>query len=135
MAESWSWTGRTARPVQPERELAGILTDLAMEISTEAAVAGYAAYRASDGPATLADPADFSTAISVQSRLLRFYGERAVAPEETAENRQRSDRRMRTLLSRPLTPSSLKALLTALHADRLRPALAAVPRFGRHFRS
>lgn len=100
-------------PAQPERELAAMLTDLAVDLGTAEAIAAYAAYRAAGGPAELTGPADFATAIAVQGKLLRFYGQRALSDPDP-ENRERSERRLKTMLGRPLTPDHVTALLTAL---------------------
>lgn len=99
---------------QPERELAMVLSDLAADRSTDAAVEAYAAYRAAGGPAELTGPADFSTAIAVQGHLLGFYGWRAVDPASSADDKERSLDRLQRMLARPLTRASIVELLRAL---------------------
>jgi Ser/Thr protein kinase RdoA (MazF antagonist) len=104
-------------PAEPTQELAAVLCDLAGELSTEDALAGYAAYRAAGGPARLASLDDFSMAIAVQGHLLRFYGERSLHVSLSDEQRRRADTRMHRMLRRPLTQAYLKELLDALPAD------------------
>jgi aminoglycoside phosphotransferase (APT) family kinase protein len=102
-------------PAQPERELAAILADLAADLSVPEAGAAYRAYRRGGGPATVGEPADFSTAIAVQGHLLRFYADRALDDRQPAEDRTRARRRLTRMLDPPLTPACASQLLDALH--------------------
>jgi Ser/Thr protein kinase RdoA (MazF antagonist) len=101
-------------PAQPERELAVIVSDLAADVSPQAAQAAYAAYRTAGGPARLSGLADFATAITVQGHLLQFYGRRALDEAESAENRARSRKRLDQILSQLLTMSGIDHLLGRL---------------------
>jgi hypothetical protein len=98
-------------PAQPERELATVICDLAADISLAAALEGYQAYLADDGPGRLRILADFAMAAAVQGHLLQFYGRRALDPGETAENRARSRARLERLLRRPVTLDRIQDLL------------------------
>ncbi|GIF48009.1 hypothetical protein Afe04nite_25480 [Asanoa ferruginea] len=91
-------------PAQPERELAALLADLG-----DAAPRAAAAY----GDAKL-EPEDFSMAIAVQGHLLEFYARRALDPAEPAENRERAEGRLTSILARPLTPDGIEKLLDTL---------------------
>ncbi|MGN9842788.1 phosphotransferase [Nonomuraea sp. H19] len=95
---------------RPAWELAKIL----VELSPADAVTAYRAYRAAGGPATVAEPVDFSMAIAEQGHLLEFYARRALSPAESEENRARARARLSTMLDRPLTPARIDALLAAL---------------------
>ncbi|WP_170223646.1 phosphotransferase enzyme family protein [Nonomuraea turkmeniaca] len=97
-------------PARPAWELAGILVDLPLED----AVAAYRAYRDAGGPATVAEPADFSMAIATQGHLLEFYARRALSAEESEENRGRARARLRAMLDRPLTRERIDDILAAL---------------------
>lgn len=101
-------------PAQPERELAAIVSDLAADLSPDAAVAAYAAYQAAGGPSTLTTTADFATAAAVQGHLLQFYGRSALDQDESAENRARSLKRLDHILRQPLTLSRIDRLLNLL---------------------
>jgi Ser/Thr protein kinase RdoA (MazF antagonist) len=101
-------------PCRPERELAMVLADLAADLSPAHAAAAHRAYRAAGGPATVAGPADFSTAIAVQGHLFEVYQRRGLDPAASAEDRARSARRLARMLARPLTDESMAALLAAL---------------------
>ncbi len=103
-------------PAQPERQRAAILADLAADLSLTEATAAYHAYRRTDGPATVSEPADFSTAIAVQGHLLRFYADRALDHRQPAEDRTRARRRLARMLNPPLTTAGISQLLDALHA-------------------
>ena len=78
------------------------------------AVAAYRAYRAAGGPETISEPADFSMAVAEQGHLLEFYARRALAPDESEENRSRARDRLSVMLGRPLTSAWIDALLAAL---------------------
>lgn len=101
-------------PAQPERELAAIMSDLAADVSPQAAQAAYAAYQAAGGPATLSRTAHFATAAAVQGHLLQFYSRRALDPNESGENRARSSNRLDHMLRQPLTMSRIDRLLELL---------------------
>ncbi|HEY2443604.1 MAG TPA: aminoglycoside phosphotransferase family protein [Streptosporangiaceae bacterium] len=98
-------------PAQPERELAAILCDLAVDVAPAAARDGYAAYRAAGGPARLTGAADFGMAAVVQGHLLQFYSRRALDQAESAENRARSRKRMDQILRQPVTMARIDRLL------------------------
>jgi Ser/Thr protein kinase RdoA (MazF antagonist) len=98
-------------PAQPERELATVICDLAADISLAAALDGYQAYLADDGPGRIRVVADFAMAAAVQGHLLQFYGRRTLDPGESAENMARSGTRLERLLRRPITLDSIHDLL------------------------
>jgi Ser/Thr protein kinase RdoA (MazF antagonist) len=103
-----------AGPAPPERELAAIVSDLAADLSPEAAVEAYAAYLAAAGPARLTGSADFSMAAAAQGHLLQFCGRRALNPAESPQNRERAQRRLDQMLRRPLTIAWIGTLLELL---------------------
>jgi thiamine kinase-like enzyme len=97
-------------PCEPVRELAGVLADL----DEPGAAQAYAAYRDGGGPATIARPEDFSTAIAVQAHLLEFYARRAVDGTQSRENRDRAAGRLTAMLAGPLTRERIDRLLGVL---------------------
>jgi len=101
-------------PAQPERELAAIMSDLAADVTLQAAQAAYAAYRTAGGPGRLSSTADFATAAAVQGHLLQFYSRRALDRDESPENRARSRKRLDYMLRQPLTLSRIDRLLDHL---------------------
>ncbi|HEY1322798.1 MAG TPA: phosphotransferase [Streptosporangiaceae bacterium] len=101
-------------PAQLERELALILSDLAVDVSLAAAAAAHHAYQAAAGPARLTGASDFATAVAVQGHLLEFYSRRALDPAESAQNAARSRGRLDRMLRQPLTRSRVSRLLRLL---------------------
>lgn len=101
-------------PAQPERELAAIVSDLAVDASMEAACAAYTAYQAAAGPAALTKAADFSLAAAAQGHLLQFYNRRALDPAELPETRARARIRLDRMLRHPLTSARIDHLLELL---------------------
>ena len=100
--------------LEPVRELATVVAHLREDVSDAAALSAYAGYLDAGGPTRVTGPADFSTAIVLQGRLLRYYGERSLDPAAPAEDRERCDRRVRAALARPLTLAAVHRLLSAL---------------------
>jgi Ser/Thr protein kinase RdoA (MazF antagonist) len=100
-------------PLEPVREIAAVVADLRQDASPAEAVAAYAAYREHGGPHAVTRPADFSTAIVLQGHLLCYYGGRSVTAPD-AGDRRRADRRLRTMLGRPLIRAGIADLLRAL---------------------
>ena len=98
----------------PERELAMILADIAADLSDDAAAAAYESYQSVGGPARLRGTADFSAALAVQGHLLRFYGERALDGSAAEADRARAERRLHSMLHRPLTGTRVVDLLGLL---------------------
>jgi Ser/Thr protein kinase RdoA (MazF antagonist) len=120
--------------LEPVRELAMVVVHLREDVSRAAALSAYRSYVEAGGPARVTCPADFSTAVVVQGHLLRNYGERSLDLHATAEgeeraceprspgqtspadDRHRTDRRLRAALDRPLTPASLDDLLSSVRS-------------------
>jgi Ser/Thr protein kinase RdoA (MazF antagonist) len=75
-------------------------------------VAGYAA---AGGPGAIRNATAFATSIAVQGHLLEFYGRRRLAAAATAEDRERSDWRMATILARPITHERIDRLISSLN--------------------
>lgn len=98
-------------PAQPERELATVLCDLAVDLSPAAVRDGYQAYLAAGGPGRLRSTADFAMAAAVQGHLIEFYGRRAIDPAESAENKARSRIRLDHILTEPVTLDRITSLL------------------------
>ena len=104
-------------PAQPERELAMVVCDLAADLSLAAALDGYQAYLADDGPGRLREVADFAMAAAIQGHLLQFYGRRALDPGEPTENRERSRSRLAHILRQPITLEFIQGLLELVADD------------------
>ncbi len=99
---------------EPQRELAAVIWDLAVDRALPYALGGYQAYLAEDGPARLRAPVDFALAAATQGHLLQFYGRRALDPSESAENQARSRSRLDRMLSQPVTLDAIGDLLALL---------------------
>jgi Ser/Thr protein kinase RdoA (MazF antagonist) len=86
------------------------------ELATLAADYGDAAeelVRAYDGPGAVGSAADFAMAVAVQGHLVEFYVGRWLRTAD-AEDRQRSEWRMRQILASPLTRDRIATLVDAL---------------------
>jgi Ser/Thr protein kinase RdoA (MazF antagonist) len=108
MVLDWENSG----PAQPERELAAIVADIAMDASLPAARDVYVSYRAAGGPAEVSTAADFATAVAVQGHLLQFYSRRALDPGESQDNRARARGRLEHMTRQPLTLARVDRLLS-----------------------
>lgn len=98
-------------PAEPASELAAVLADLAADLGPQAASPAYTAYLAAGGPARLTAPGDFGMAVAVQGHLLQVYGYRALAPEQSADNRARARWRLHHMLDQPITLPLISNLL------------------------
>ena len=105
-------------PAQPERELAAIVADIAMDVTLPAARDVYESYRATGGPAEVSTAADFATAAAVQGHLLQFYSRRALDQDESQDNRSRARRRLDHMTRQPLTLARVDRLLSLLGLAR-----------------
>jgi Ser/Thr protein kinase RdoA (MazF antagonist) len=98
-------------PAEASRELAAVLADLTADLDRQAASSAYAAYLAAGGPARLTEPGDFGMAVAVQGHLLQVYGYRALAPEQSEDNRARARWRLHRMLDQPVTLPLISGLL------------------------
>jgi Ser/Thr protein kinase RdoA (MazF antagonist) len=101
-------------PAQPERELAAIVADIALDVTLPAARDVYVSYRAAGGPAEVRTVADFATAVAIQGHLLQFYSRRALDPDDAPENRARARGRLDHMTRQPLTLDRVDRLLGLL---------------------